>query len=373
MNDTLGIILTGIGDADLGDLTRMRSVAALPIFGRYRLIDFLVSSMVNSGITNVGVSTLSIYRSLMDHLGSGKEWDLSRKLYGLFILPPFMGNKRSDTVTGDMDILDGITDYLTRSKQEYVMLCGSHAVLNTTFYELRDQHIDSGADITVMCCKQPACPPNHAPRFASLTVDETGRVTDMRARAGLREEEYRCMDIWFMKKSFLTDQIAHCAAHGLHDFVMDVVIRNLDTLNIRAYKYDGPVGMIDSPQDYYRESMRLLNLDAYKALFPAELPIYTKIKDQVPSKYSTGAKVRNSIVADGCTIEGTVENCILFRGVEIAKGAYVRDSIIMQNTVIGENARLNCVILDKNVVVGDGKQLSGQSSYPVVVHKNSEI
>ena len=169
MNDTLGLILAGVGDAPLGELTRMRSVAALPVCGRYRLIDFLLSSMVNSGIANVGVPTLTAYRSLMDHLGSGKEWDLNRKLYGLFILPPYIDYQHTDAFRGDLDVLDGIADYLSRSKQEYVLLCGCSALFNTTFYALRERHLDTGADVTVMCCSQLEAEPGAAPRHVAVT------------------------------------------------------------------------------------------------------------------------------------------------------------------------------------------------------------
>ncbi len=373
MNDTLGIILAGIGDAPFGALKQHRSVAAMPICSRYRLVDFLLSSMVNSGITNVGIPTLSAYRSLMDHLGSGTDWDLDRKLYGLFILPPYGIYRQTDAFVGDVDVLAGITDYLSRSKQEYVLLCGCNALFNMTFYDLHEFHLDNNADITVLCCKQPATELSSSPRFIALRTDETGRVTDMRARDGLADNELRSLDVWFMKKSFLEQQIAYCSSRGMHDFAMDVVIKNLKRFKVYAHCYDGYVGNLDSINDYYRENMRLLERENFTALFRDDLPVYTKIKDQVPTRYTNSANVKNSLVGDGCTMAGTVENCVIFRGVTIEPGAVVRNSIIMQDTHIEAGANLDSVILDKNVTISAGKHLAGQSTYPIVVGKNTVI
>lgn len=373
MNDTLGLILAGVGDAPLGELTRMRSVAALPVCGRYRLIDFLLSSMVNSGIANVGVPTLTAYRSLMDHLGSGKEWDLNRKLYGLFILPPYIDYQHTDAFRGDLDVLDGIADYLSRSKQEYVLLCGCSALFNTTFYALRERHLDTGADVTVMCCSQPEAEPGAAPRHVAVTAGRDGRVTDLRAHSGIRPGELRSMDIWFMKKSFLEQQIARCISHGMHDFVMDVMIKHFDRLKVYAYEYGGYVGNVDSVSAFYRENMRLLDPKLCTELFSPNHPVYTKIKDQIPTFYGEHSNVRNVLSGDGCVLNGTVENCIVFRGVTVEEGAHVRDSIIMQNSRIESGAELDCVILDKNVTIRSGKRLVGQKSYPVVIGKNTVI
>ena len=374
MNDTLGIILAGVEDTtQLGELTRMRSVAAMPVGGRYRLIDFLLSSMVNSGITNVGVPTLTSYRSLMDHLGSGKEWDLNRKLYGLFVLPPDMNVKHMDAFRGDLDVLGGIPGYLSRSKQEYVMLCGCSALFNTTFYDLREQHILSGADVSVMCCPCTADVSGNGSRLVAVTADDDGTVTDMRARSGIRAGELRSMDIWFMKKRFLEQQIERCLSHGMHDFIIDVVIRNLDRLKIHAYRYDGHVGLFDSAAGFYCENMRFLEPAVCAELFPPDNPVYTKIKDQIPTFYGEHAAVSNAIVGDGCVVKGTVENCVIFRGVTIEEGAHVRDSIVMQNSHIESGAELECAILDKNVTIRPGKRLVGQPDYPVVVGKNTVI
>lgn len=278
-----------------------------------------------------------------------------------------------DSFRGDLDVLDGISGYLSASKQEYVLLCGCNVLFHTTFYQLREQHIRSGADVTVMSCPVPPTDTGDASRLVGIAADESERVTDMRARSGIRPGELRSMDVWFMKKSFLEQQIARCTSHGMHDFLVDAVIRNLDRLKIHAYRYDGHVGFFDSALSYYRENMRFLDPSVCAELFPADNPVYTKIKDQVPTFYGEHAHVANSMVGDGCVIQGSVENCVIFRGVTIEEGTRVRNSIIMQNSHIASGADLECAILDKNVTIRVGKRLIGQPDFPVVVGKNTVI
>lgn len=363
MLDTVGIIMTGDSDARLAELTRVRSVAALPMAGRYRLIDFVLSGMVNSGISNVGVTTRSNYRSLMDHLGSGKEWDLNRKLYGLRILPPYILGFSQNT-GGDIDVLQGIKDFLAHSKQKYVLLAHGDLLFNPRFDALQEWHINSGADITVVY-NQALCTSSGV----ALEVAQDGRVTDIEVHPERATHTCSSMGIYIMEKQLLQEQIAHCAGRGMHDFVMDVLVRNLKNLNIYGWEYTGFVGRIDSVNAYYKNNMRMLDSMVRKELFLSKNFIYTKVKDTVPTVYSGAPRVENSVIADGCRIEGTVENSIIFRGVTIAKGAYVRNCIIMQNSVIQQDVTLDHVVQDKNVTVRKGKKLCGQESFPVVIGK----
>jgi glucose-1-phosphate adenylyltransferase len=371
VNDTLGIIMTGFGDEALGELTRVRARAALPVCGRYRLIDFILSNMVNSGIINVGVPTTSHYRSLMDHLGSGKEWDLSRKLYGLFILPPYLIPGAGLGNSGDIDILNGILDYLERSKQRYVLLSGCDAVYNTDFYALRAFHEASGADITVLTTDSEAY--LSSPDRVQFDVDPDGRAADVMLGVNTFSSRRSSMGVYFLEKELLCRCIARCVSRGRHDFVRDVLLHSADELRVFTFPFQGHVGLIDSLPAYYRESMRLLDPAVYARVFDRRTPIYTKVKDQIPTIYGPRACVKNSIIADGCRIDGTVENSILFRGARIAESAVVTDSIVMQNSRIGEEVTIDCTILDKNVSVTEGKLLAGQSSYPVVIGKNASV
>ena len=365
MIDTVGIIMTGDSDERLAELTRVRSVSALPVAGRYRLIDFTLSGMVNSGINNVGVTTRNNYRSLMDHLGSGKEWDLNRKLYGLRILPPYI--RGSEGYSGDIDILNGIGDFLERSKQQYVLIAHGDLLFNPRFDQIRAQHIESGADITVMYTEGEVNPPN-------VRIELDGiRVTDMEVSSQYSTQGNTLQGIYFMSKELLCQQIAHCAGRGLHDFTMDVLVRNVDKMKICGYKYDGFVGRIDSVNSYYVNNMRMLDSDVRKELFLNKNFIYTKVKDTVPTYYSSDARVTKSVIADGCRIEGTVENSIIFRGVTVAKGACIRNSIVMQNSTIEKDVRLDYAVLDKSVTVRQGKSIAGQESFPVIIGKDLTV
>ena len=370
MNDTLGIIMTGFGDSVLGELTQVRARAALPICGRYRLIDFVLSNMVNSGITNVGVPTTSHYRSLMDHLGSGKEWDLNRKLYGLFILPPYLNRETAETC-GDLDILNGIMDYLVRSKQKYVLLAGSNAVYNTDYSFLKDYHIAHGADITALTTTDR----NYLTSNTGVQFNCTpeGRVSEVELGSATFRKAQSAMGVYFLEKELLCRCISRCVSRGHHDFIRDIILHGTEELNIHTCEFKGHVGLIDSIPAYMRESKALLDPDIYAEIFDPRNPIFTKVKDQIPTIYGPKAQVRNSIIADGCTINGVVENSIIFRGVEISEGATITNSIVMQQSQIQKGVHLDCAILDKNVVVRHNKRLIGQESYPIVIGKNAIV
>ena len=369
MRDTMGIIMTGGADIKLNELTRARAVAAVPVAGRYRLIDFILSNMVNSGIVNVGVPTQAYYRSLMDHLGSGKEWDLNRKLHGLFILPPYVNKDSGDNYKGDIDLLNGIMDYIDRSTQKYVLLAGGNLIFNTTFDALQDFHIKKDADITILYNEE-SFAGGIPVRHVALLTDENGRVTDMEVSPHRVFSNKISMGIYFMEKEFLAYQIGRCISRGMHDFVMDVLVHNIEHYNIYACPFDGYVGRIDSLASYYYCNMRLLEPAVCDEIFNGPNRIYTKVKDQVPTIYGDNAQVSNSLIADGCVIDGKVENSIIFRGVQVAKAAVITNSIVMQDSQLQKNTDLEYVILDKSVVIRHGKRLIGQENYPVVIGKN---
>ena len=242
MSELLGLIYTGNNTDQLRELTDTRAVAAVPICARYRVIDFILSSLVSSGARNVGVITQKNYHSLMDHLGSGKEWDLNRKLYGLRLLPPYI--RGEEHYSGDMDILRGIREFLAHSKQKYVLIAHGDLLFNPRFEDLQRQHISSGADITVMYN-------NSLCSSDGVRIELDGcRVTDMEVHPERAEVCSNLLGIYFMEKELLCSQIAHCSGRGLHDFVMDVLVRNIDKMNICGYEYKGFAGRIDSVNAY---------------------------------------------------------------------------------------------------------------------------
>ena len=372
-NNAFGLIYTGEANARLRELTFSRSVAAVPFGGRYRVIDFLLSDMVNTGISNVGLITQRNYHSLMDHLGSGKEWDLHRKRDGLFILPPFVTKDNTGMYRGTVDAIRSVLGYVRRSTQRYVILTGSHTLYNTTYDAMLRQHIETGAEITIMYNVEREF--NRADQFDDLrlTMDETGRVTDLSLDPYFPTSSFRGCDAYIMEKERLEYLVEEAASHGEYDFMRDVLVKNVDKCRIYGWRYDGYVARLDSVSTFYKHNMELLDPAIRMDLFNPRTPIYTKVKDAVPAKYTDTGRVRNSIVADGCIIEGEVENSVLFRGVHVCKGAVVRDSIIMQACYVGENSTLSNVVMDKGVLILNGRNISGYKTYPVIIRKGTTV
>ena len=372
-NNAFGLIYTGEANARLRELTFSRSVAAVPFGGRYRVIDFLLSDMVNTGISNVGLITQRNYHSLMDHLGSGKEWDLHRKRDGLFILPPFVTKDNTGMYRGTVDAIRSVLGYVRRSTQRYVILTGSHTLYNTTYDAMLRQHIETGAEITIMYNVEREF--NRADQFDDLrlNMDETGRVTDLSLDPYFPTSSFRGCDAYIMEKERLEYLVEEAASHGEYDFMRDVLVKNVDKCRIYGWRYDGYVARLDSVSTFYKHNMELLDPAIRMELFNPRTPIYTKVNDEVPAKYTDTGRVRNSIVADGCIIEGEVENSVLFRGVHVCKGAVVRDSIIMQACYVGENSTLSNVVMDKGVLILNGRNISGYKTYPVIIRKGTTV
>lgn len=371
-NNAFGLIYTGEANAQLRELTFSRSIAAVPFGGRYRTIDFVLSDIVNSGISNVGIIANRNYHSLMDHLGSGKEWDLHRKRDGLFILPPFVTKDSTGVYRGTVDAIRGVLGYVRRSSQRYVILTGSHTIYNTTFKEMLRRHIETGADMTIMYTEENVDEMNQNEQFDDLrlTVDETGLVTDLAFNPRSSTVGNVGCDAYIMEKTLLEYLIEDAYSHGDSDFMQDVLIKNVNKFRFYGWKYDGYVARLNSLGRFYAHNMDVLKQDVAEDLFNPAHPIYTKVKDEVPARYVGSGRAKNCIIADGCIIEGEVENSVLFRGVHIGKGAKVKNSILMQATYVGENSELNYMVLDKGSAVLNGRLLSGHESYPMILRKS---
>ena len=376
MKDVMGLIYTGENDIHLGELTSVRAVAALPIAGRYRVIDFQLSSMVHSGIKRVGVITQKNYQSLMDHLGSGREWDLHGKV-GLHILPPFVTRDNQGVYDGLLDSLKSNLDFLRLSPETYIVLTNSHSIYNMDFTEAIQQHIDTGADITAFYAQ-----PSEAfdgegfegEADAHFTVDENKNIVAM--EVGQSHPTCVCpsLKIYVAKRETLLKIVEQSAANGYHHFGRDLLQRSINngSLKICGYEYKGYCCQIDSIQAYFNFNMTVQTEKVRKALFPAERPVYTKVRDDMPARYM-GGQCSDSLVANGCIIEGTVINSVLFRGVKIAKGAVVKNSIIMQDAQIQEGAEVDHCILDKQSVIRRNGRLIAPAAYPIVIAKNVVI
>ncbi|MGE4483630.1 MAG: glucose-1-phosphate adenylyltransferase subunit GlgD [Oscillospiraceae bacterium] len=368
MKRMMGLIATNYSDGLYGPLTQERPVASLPFGGRYRLVDFPLSNMVNSGILTVGLITPYMYRSLMDHVGVGKEWALSRKIGGMFILPGSIYGLKS--VHGKFLLRDIIQNkaYLERGKRDLVVVSGCNKIFNIDFRAVAEQHEASGADITLVY-KNSFHPDETHEMY--LDISESGRVTEIRNASA--EGDGNCfLDAFIINLELLLNFISWYEALGYMD-LMEIFEENLDKVKIYSYKFDGYVGAINGLKSYMRTSRELLNEEVRQHLFLPDRPISTKVQDSAPAKYLCSAKVSNSLVSTGCIIEGTVENSILSRGVVVKKGAIVRNSVILQKSAIGAGAVLENVVCDKYVTVKDGVTLLGSTEKPIAIGKKQEM
>ncbi|MBQ9958835.1 MAG: glucose-1-phosphate adenylyltransferase subunit GlgD [Oscillospiraceae bacterium] len=368
---TLGIIFANMHDAAVNDLTQLRSMASLPFGGRYRMIDFYLSSLVEAGVSQVGIVTKSNYQSLMDHIGSGRDWDLARR-GGISILPPYSFSNANGNAAyhGRIEALYNVLGYLKKTGAEYVVLMDADHVCTLDIEALVEGHHASGADVT-MVVRKPDGDLEGLANCVAVRTDETGRVREM-LQNNCKEGFKLSMNVFVVSRAKLVEMIEDATSRMHTFFERDVLQANLDTLDVRVSFHTGYVRRITSLQSYYENNLDLINPANIDALF-RERTVFTKVHDSPPVRYGLECKVGGAVIADGCVIEGTVENCVLFRGVHVKKGAVVRNCILMQDTVVGENSVLDSVITDKEVTVSTDTKLSGAASYPLYIKKGSEV
>ena len=375
--NALGIIFPNSYDSLVPELVGERLMASIPFASRYRMVDFVLSSMVNCGIDNVSIIVRKNYHSLMDHLGSGREWDLTRKNGGLNIVPPF-AEKTVKIYNGRVEALASILSFLKDQKEKYVVMSDANIAVNFDFNALIDAHIASGADVTVAYAKQKIPVSAIEAEVASsdlyytLNLNEDGRVNEIKINSKKAGVQNFSMNIYVIDRELLIDQISSAFVHGYVYFERDILAPQLDKLYVQAFEYDGYIARISDMKSYFDENMKMLDNANVDALFGGN-SIYTKIRDDNPTRYIQGAKVKNIITADGCVIEGEVENSILFRGVKVGKGAKVKNCVLMQDTVIEEGANVEYIISDKNVTITSGKEVKGTDTFPVYVAKYQRV
>ncbi len=367
-NNVMGVLFAYVHDERVRDLTEHRVMASVPYGGRYRLVDFTLSNMVNSGINKVGVVTSENYQSLMDHLGSGKAWDLSRKREGLYLLPPF--GKTTSRTDGKVESLDSIRRFLKNSLEDYVILSDCDIVANINYRDAVNQHIATGADITVIY-RHGDSP--DVDRNNIFTLDPAGRIREMLTHRGGEHGVNYGLGMYIIGRQLLLQLVEGCMSRNEYDFDKDIIQRVIPELKVMGYEFTGVAYQVSSFEAYFEANMALMDPKVRAELFNPNRPINTKVRDDMPAKYGLNSEVSNSLVADGCVIDGEVENCVLFRGVKIARGARVRNCVIMQDTVIGENSRLDYVVADKNVEIEANRTLMGYQTYPVFIAKDSKV
>jgi len=374
-----GLIFSNIHDRSIPEMTARRTMASIPFGGRYRLIDFTLSNLVNSGINKVGIITHNNYRSLIDHIGTGKDWDLARRSGGIIVLPPFItayDNPRANQLyTTRLEALMGATDYISHCDEELIVLSDSDVVCNIDLSAVIEQHEKSGADLTVVTKKMKLCGERESLGKNIVKAGDDGVITGFAEHTALMCGEYDVStNILVFTRTYLMSLIDNAIAHGYKEFYQQALPAALASSKFCIYNYEGYYSALSSLPHYFATSMELLDYETRAALFGEKTrPVYTKVRNTPPTKYAEGACVKNSLIADGCVIEGTVENSILFRGVHVKKGTVVKNSIMLQNSVTGENVTLNCVIADKNVIIRDERVLSGSETLPYYIAKGKMI
>ncbi len=368
-----GLIFSNIHDSVIPELTGVRTMASVPFGCRYRLIDFPLSNMVNSGITKIGIITHNNYQSLLDHIGTGKDWDLARRSGGIKLLPPFItsydGGASSKLYTTRLEALMGVMNFISKCNEEYLVLSDSDGICNIDLSKVIDEHAKNNADITVVT----RVLKSDEEKLTGLTAIKAGddnKVVDISAYVDGMTVNEVSTNILVIGRAFLLGALRDAQAHGYKHFFRDIVARRLDTIKVYRYLYEDTYIQISSLESYFTNSLRLLDTNVRDGLFgDNKMPVYTKLRNSAPTRYAEGAKVVNSYVADGCIIEGTVENSIIFRGVKVGKGTVVKNCVLLQDTFTGSNVSLNCVITDKNAVICDGRVLSGHTTMPFFVPK----
>lgn len=370
MTNLHGLILADRSSTELRELVMCRTSASLPFAGRYRLIDFALSSMQNALVRDVGVIMQQDYQSLLDHIGSGKEWDMSRKRGGLRLLPPFgVDETRRGQYFGIIDALISVQSYIRDIHQDYVCLCRGSLAANIDLTAVMRRHMSSGADVTVVCSES-----NPNGQHYRYVADDNGYASEIIRSRGGADRGLASLEMYIMSKATMLDMIERCDSAINRKFHRDGIGGLLSRGGrVAVYIHDGYAVTVNSVDSYYRANMDMLVQECCESLFPDERPVRTKGRADVSTHYASGANVKNCFVADGCYIEGTIENCIIFRGVEIHKGAVLKNCIIMQDSIVGAGAELSYVISDKDVEIGEFITLAGSPRIPLVVPKNSKI
>ena len=369
--NVMGIIFAN--DATMGDLTGKRTMASLPFGGRYRQIDFHLSNMACAGIRHIGIISRHNYQSLMNHVGNAEEWGLELGEGGLEFLTPY-AMSTTDRYRGKLENLYSAMDFLEYgADDEYVVMADSAILSNMDLTKVIAAHIESGKDITVVTKAGIA---NGTKQLdLALKLNEAGDITDIAVDYAAPADYLASMDVFVLSKSFLKQQIKECVArnryHMDRDLVMGLWQKGLVTLNI--YPFDGIALFNESVEEYFRNSLALIDKDVRHDIFGRNHPVFTKVRDRVPSYYGENCKIANCIVADGCWFDGAAEDSVLFRQVTIGENAKVKNCVLMNDAVVGENCLLEHVILDKNVTVRAGSKLIGTPQTPIIIKRGETV
>lgn len=365
-----GIIYAYGSTPEMGELIRNRTAASMPFCGRYRLIDFALSSMMNAGIHNVGVIMQRDYQSLLDHLGSGKDWNMDRTRGGLKMLPPFgLPEYHKGEYTGTVEALNAVKTYVQGIKEDNVVMMHGNLAANVDLAEVLRQHEESGAEITAVCTEST---PDY--RHHRFIADEDGFARAMAfnqysAGAGLAS-----LEVYVISKKLLINLMGYCFTENKYHFHRDAIAGYLEKGGkVKIYVHDGYAKRIMSRSAYFSAGMDMLKPEVRAELFPADRPVRTKTQEDVSTYYGESAVSKRSLVSDGCIIEGELTDCVISADVRIGRGACLTNCIVMKGSEIGENARLTNCIVDKDCVISANRVLTGDYSLPYIIPKFSKI
>lgn len=368
----MGIIFANIYDSSLGQLTNKRTMASLPFGGRYRQIDFCLSNMANSGIDHIGIITRFNYQSLMNHIGSAQEWDLELGEGKLEFLTPFsLGHTGS--FRGKLDALNSAMIFLQLATEEYVVLADSGVLCSIDYRKVLDEHIASGRDVTVIT--KAGISNGEKQLDMAILLDEDGNVKDMAVDYAADERYLASMGAFVMKRETLMAAIREAVARSMYHLERDFILRSFykGELNVGVYQFQNVALFNESPEEYYRSNLALLDNEVRSGLFHSGGTIYTRVRNEVPAYFGEHAEIDNCIVGDGCILGGKAEHSVLFRGVNLQAGAKVKDCVIMQDAIIEEGAELECCVLDKLVHVRKGAKLRGTPTHPFIVERGEIV
>ena len=367
----MGIIFAN--DGSIGSLTEKRTMASLPFGGRYRQVDFALSNLSAAGIRHVGIITRHSYQSLMNHIGSGEEWGLELEEGGLEFLTPY-AMSTTDNYRGKLESLYSAMDFLEYgTEDEYVFMIDSAVLSNIDLMDVLEAHIASGKAVTVVTKAGIA---NGSKQLdLALKLDEKGKVADMVVDYAAPADYVASMDIFVLSKKWLVQQVKEHIAHALYHMDRDLVLGlwHNDPASINVYQFKGLAMFNESVEEYFQNSLALNKKNIRDDLFHYNHPVFTKVRDRVPTYYGEECEIENCIVADGCMLEGEAENCVLFRQVTLEKDAEVENCVIMNDTVIGAGSELKYVILDKDITVRPGSKLIGTPSNPIIIRRGEIV
>ncbi len=368
LRNCCGLIIADDHRIHLGELSRPRALSAMPFGGRYRIIDFLLSNMVNSGIHTVGITTYNKYKSLMDHIGTGSAWDLDRKTQGLYLMTPFVS---SDSYVGSgSDDLSAILNLYRELTQPYIVIASSNVIMNCNFADLESFHHERKSDITVMYKRdgEKVDQPN-----VILDMTRLGRIKGVFENPLNPVSNRSSLGVVMMHRDLFVQLLGDAISRGERDVDLAYFLKQYDRYKVYGYEFKGTVLRINSVQNYFHETMRVLGEPEYSDIFWPTRPVFTKVKDEAPAIYSDSCVVEHSMVSDGCRVQGSIQHSMLFRGVTVCGQARLKNCIIFQDSYISEGCELENVIIDKDCVIRPGIKLIGQEAYPMVIGKGAVV